>query len=237
MCELLGMSFNQDVRANFSFRGFVKHSRQNPDGWGVAFYPDAGYAAQIIKEPIIANSSPMVNFLKGYRKLCSSVYISHIRQATSAVSYANTHPFRRELRGREFIFAHNGDLKNNYRTELLLGKWKPVGITDSEFAFCHLMDIIERKVSAWNPESFALIEESLKHINTYGNFNCLFSDGEYLFCYRDVSGYKGLRYTKRQAPFGNVQFIDEDIEINLSEDKRMTEFGYIIATNPLTNEE
>jgi len=40
MCELLGMSFNLPVRPSISFRGFRHRGEENPDGWGIAFYPD-----------------------------------------------------------------------------------------------------------------------------------------------------------------------------------------------------
>jgi len=64
--------------------------------------------------------------------------IAHIRKATQGrVALENTHPFVRELWGRYWVFAHNGDLKNfNPR---LHAAFRPVGETDSERAFCWLM--------------------------------------------------------------------------------------------------
>jgi predicted glutamine amidotransferase len=39
--------------------------------------------------------------------------IAHIRKATQGeVALENTHPFVRELWGRYWVFAHNGDLKD-----------------------------------------------------------------------------------------------------------------------------
>ncbi len=40
MCELFAMSFNQPVRPSISFNGFRRRGKQNPDGWGLALYPD-----------------------------------------------------------------------------------------------------------------------------------------------------------------------------------------------------
>ena len=38
--------------------------------------------------------------------------VAHIRKATQGrVALENTHPFVRELWGRYWVFAHNGDLK------------------------------------------------------------------------------------------------------------------------------
>ena len=39
--------------------------------------------------------------------------VAHIRKATQGrVALENTHPFVRELWGRYWVFAHNGDLKD-----------------------------------------------------------------------------------------------------------------------------
>ena len=40
MCELLGLCFNLPVRPDISFRGFRHRGENNPDGWGIAFFPD-----------------------------------------------------------------------------------------------------------------------------------------------------------------------------------------------------
>jgi glutamine amidotransferase len=59
------------------------------------------------------------------------------------------------------------------------------------------------------------------HRSKYGNFNCIFSDGEFLFFYFDKNGYNGLSFVRRQAPFSSVRLEDEDFEINLSEEKAL----------------
>ena len=64
--------------------------------------------------------------------------IAHIRKATQGeVNLQNCHPFVRELWGRYWVFAHNGDLKD-FRPRLH-GNFHPVGNTDSEHAFCWVM--------------------------------------------------------------------------------------------------
>ncbi|MBP8818983.1 MAG: class II glutamine amidotransferase [Syntrophomonadaceae bacterium] len=236
MCELMAMSFNKPVNMTFSFTGMVHRGDYNRDGWGLAFYPDSSKAAQVIKEPVRAGVSPMTGFLKNYRHIRSSLYISHVRWATSKVSYANTHPFMRELGGKEYTFAHNGYLLG-FETALPLERFAPMGTTDSEHAFCYLLDFIAKQVDIWDDRAFSKIEEVMREVNKLGNFNCLFTDGQYLFCYRDKNGYKGLSYTLRQAPFGHVKLEDEDFEIDLDSMKSPDEKGCIIATIPLTRGE
>lgn len=57
--------------------------------------------------------------------------IAHIRQANRGeVALENTHPFTRELWGRNWTYAHNGQL-SGYKS-LETGNFRPVGETDSE---------------------------------------------------------------------------------------------------------
>ncbi len=235
MCELLGMVFNLPVRPNISFRGFRQRGETNPHGWGIAFYPDE--SAQIIKEPIKAKQSLLSKFLQDYQEIKSKIFIGHVRLTSVGIkSHKNTHPFQRELGGKDYVFAHNGTL-SNYRN-LELGRFNPIGETDSEHAFCHLLNLIEtRGIKEWNNICFDWLAEKLERINQYGNFNCIFSDGKFLFCYHDKNGYNGLCFVQRKPPYGQIQLLDEDWKINLAEEKDPEQTGYIIATRKLTNEQ
>jgi len=241
MCELLGMSFNLPVNPRISFRGFRLRGKYNRDGWGLAFYPDE--SAQIFKEPIKAGESALSEFLKNYTEIRSKIFIGHVRYASrGGISHKNTHPFSRELFGREYVFAHNGNLECK---DLELGSFKPIGETDSEHAFCHLLHCIkQRKVVDWKEEDFEWLAEKLIEINKYGNFNCIFSDGTYLFCYSDKNRYNNLRFVHRKSPYGKIKLLDDDWDIeldkdnfiDLSKEKEPEQTGYIIATRELTDE-
>jgi len=237
MCELLGMSFNQPVRPNISFRGFRQRGKHNPDGWGLAFYPDD--SAQIFKEPLKANESKLSNFLQSYQKIESKIFIGHVRFASRrGLSHKNTHPFSRELNGKEYVFAHNGTIEN--LEKLPLERFKPVGETDSEHVFCYLLNCIEKylgnRTNLSQKDDFDWLKQKLEEINEYGTFNCIFSDGNYLFCYHDKNGYNGLYFVERKPPYGKIRLKDEDWEINLAEEKNPEQKGFIIATKPLTDE-
>jgi len=234
MCELLGISFNQSVKPTLSFRGFRYRGESNPHGWGLAYYPDN--SVQVIKEPIKASESSLSDFIKNYPQIRSRVFIANVRLTSgSAITHQNTHPFQREINGREFVFAHNGTLYNYRRLET--GRYKPVGETDSEYAFCHIINCIgEREINQWTDENFRWLWHILKTVNNHGSFNCIFSDGKYLFCYYDKRGYNGLCFVQRKAPFSTVHLEDEDFEIDLPEEKEPSQKGFIIATRRLTDE-
>lgn len=232
MCELLGMCFTVPVNPKVSFRGFRHRGERNPDGWGLGLYPD-GKAAQIIKEPIEAGSSVLADFIKEY-PLSSRIFIGHVRSASRGdVTYSNTHPFVRELGGKEYVFAHNGTISVKFETR----RFKPLGETDSENAFCYLLEkIFEKDIRNWRDEEFDWLRNKLEEINGHGSINCLLSDGEHLFCYAN-NGFPALNFTCRTPPYGRLRLMDEDWDINLEELKDPNEKGYIVATHPLTDEQ
>ena len=233
MCELLGMSFNRAVNPKISFKGFQKRGKNNPDGWGIAYYPDK--SVQIFKEHIQINTSKFADFLKNYSFMNSKIFIAHVRRTSvGKKSHKNTHPFCRELNGKEYLFAHNGTVHcNNFD----LSFFKPIGGTDSEHIFCYLLESIQEKnIINWSENEFEWLRKKLKKINKSDKLNCLLSNGEYLFCYHDIEGYNGLCFVQRKSPFQIIKLKDLDWEIDLKEEKTSDQIGYIIATKPLTNE-
>lgn len=235
MCELLGLCFNHAVRPNLSFKGFRVHSETNPDGWGIAFYPDT--SAQVIKEPLEAEESLLSEFIENYPKVMSKIFISHVRlNSVSKPAFMNTHPFQRELNGKEYVFAHNGTL-NNYEDDFDNTDFKSIGKTDSENAFCHLMNKTKKRdIQSWNNSKYKWLHNEMNYINNFGRFNCLFSDGEYLFCYYDMNGYKGLFHLHREAPYDHTHLTDEHFDVHLKKQGETEKEGFIIATRPLTDE-
>ena len=238
MCELLGVSCNQEVRASFSFKRLAANSKQNPHGWGLAFYPDE--SVQIFKEPRRADKSPLAKFIGKYDRVLSKIYISHIRQwKTKTKAYKNSHPFSREWKGRSYVFAHNGSVPN--LASVLQSPFQPIGITDSEKVFCNLMAFIsEENLNFEDRADLSLLEEHLRHINQSRNakLNCLLSDGSRVLCYRDIHCHKNLYLLQRdsQAPAEGQHYEDEELSVQLHIKKSKDEKACIVATKPLTKE-
>jgi len=70
-----------------------------------------------------------------------------------------------QLNGVEYVFAHNGTLSGGHNLEI--GDYRPVGDTDSEYAFCHIMHLLQtREIVDWTHRDFQWLESSLKNINT-----------------------------------------------------------------------
>ncbi|VAW16769.1 Putative glutamine amidotransferase YafJ [hydrothermal vent metagenome] len=189
MCELFAMSARRPTDVNHSLALLQPRGGDigpHADGWGVAFYE--GKAARIFKEPIPAAESQCLAFITEY-DFSSSTVIAHIRKANPEKvgrSSANTHPFERELAGRSWVFAHNGKLpgiKDN--SDFTLGRFNPLGDTDSEYAFCLLLDEIARLAGPGNRMPSAnqlaqMIRPLVKKLSALGEFNFMLSDGECL---------------------------------------------------------
>jgi glutamine amidotransferase len=110
--------------------------------------------------------------------------------------------------------------------QFALTTFKPEGKTDSEYAFCYLLEKI-----AHEPENLKeVLEIEAQKIRQYGKFNFLLSDGNTLFAYGD----NRLYYVQRKAPFDTVTLIDDQYSVNLKEIKAPDERAIIIATKPLT---
>ena len=235
MCELFGLSSNKTVRVSFTWRGFRKRGRIHRDGWGIAWYLDGGLAG-LVKEPRPAPESPIARLM--VRGVRSRILVSHVRWASKGdISYVNTHPFVRRLWGRDWVFAHNGTVSGIMREPgYRLGWCKPVGETDSEHAFCYILEKLaslrDRGLESLVARLWSLAEE----IGGYGKFNFLLSDGEYLFAYMNREGT--LHYLLRHPPHqGSIRLLDEDYEARLEELKAPDEYAAIVATEPLTDEE
>ena len=113
MCQLLGMNANTPTDVMFSFAGLAQRANEHKDGFGVAFFEDRGLRHFIDHHG--ARVSPVAALVQSY-PIKSDVVIAHIRKVTQGqVALENTRPFVRELWGRYWVFAHNGDRRTVWR--------------------------------------------------------------------------------------------------------------------------
>jgi predicted glutamine amidotransferase len=232
MCQLLGMNCNTPASLEFSLEGFVRRGGQTDehrDGWGIAYFEDD--ACRVLRDDGPSYCSPLADRMRRDPVKSRNV-IAHIRKATQgAVELSNCHPFTRTLWGRNWVYAHNGDLKTPHLP--LNGSYTPDGTTDSEHAFCYLMQELRRRCGPTRPPAPALlgaIEELSEEIAALGTFNYLLSDGSGMFAHCSTL----LHHVVRAHPFKSVRLLDHDLSVDFSRrnhaDDRMT----VIATKPLT---
>ncbi|MHA1570591.1 MAG: class II glutamine amidotransferase [Alphaproteobacteria bacterium] len=202
MCELFGLSSNLPVTANFSLETFARHGGDtgpHRDGWGIAYFE--GKDARLVKEAEPAAKSDWLEFIARHQ-LCSPIILSHIRKATQGrPTFANTQPFMRELGGRMHVFAHNGDLRHIDQVEALsFHRYRPIGETDSEHAFCALLEGLSELWSAASgipslARRHRIVSRFAAEIRPLGPANFLYADGDALFAHANK---------RKQPPSGKI---------------------------------
>ncbi len=190
MCELFGMNSNRPISAHTSLSQFGERGGEtadNPDGWGLAYLKGDSFAIHKAAEQAAHSAA----FAKLSEQIHSRLIIAHVRKANPPTAHTpeNTHPFMRACCGRRWVFAHNGNVP-----ELVAPQGcchprhsHPRGETDSEHAFCYLLEEIAGTFRGEFPERteawFETVVMRSAAIAAYGQFNFLMSDGDHLIAY------------------------------------------------------
>ena len=190
MCELLGLSSNVPATVNVSLPTLAEHGRVSGtynDGWGIGYYE--GLDVRLIKDSAAVGDSEWIQFIANH-DLRSQFVIAHTRKATRGTrAYANAQPFVRELVGRAHLFAHNGDLPGIFKSSgFQADRFNPIGETDSELAFCALLDQMAAIWPAPNAmptlrQRFLIVSSFAAELRELGPANFLYSDGDLLFAH------------------------------------------------------
>ena len=246
MCELLGMSSDVPATLNLSLMKLAEHggfSGPHRDGWGVAYYE--GSDVRLIKEAEAAADSEWVQFVRNH-DLRSHIVVAHVRRATMGErSYRNTQPFVRELAGRTHLFAHNGWLAGIFDSpSFRSSRFFPVGETDSEQAFCVLL---ERMTELWRRPGevpsiearFSVVSGFAQDLARLGPANFLYSDGDVLFAHghRRMQAATsrveppGLVWLQRRCRLGEAGFAASGLSIEGAHQTVV-----LLASVPLTDE-
>jgi glutamine amidotransferase len=228
------MSANVPTDVRFSFAGLARRggaTGPHRDGWGISFYEGRG--ARAFHDPRPSADSEIARLLRNY-EVRSKIVIAHVRRANRGrVSLENTHPFTRELWGRAWTFAHNGQLKGVKKQPL--GAFNPIGGTDSEYAFCWTLEQLRsRFASLPSPRALEVeLSKLWRELAQMGVLNVLLSEGRCLYAYCT----KPLHYIERRAPFGRATLIDDDLQVDFSQVTTPNDRVTVVASAPLTRDE
>ena len=228
------MSANVPTDICFSFSGLIQRGGMtgpHGDGWGIAFYEGKG--CRTFHDPQASTKSEIARFLQTY-PIKSRIVISHIRRANRGrVALENTHPFTRELWGRRWTFAHNGQLRGIKKRALAFHH--PIGTTDSEHAFCWMLDQLRERWAEMpkQAELDAAIGDLCQALSGLGVFNLLLSDSRSLYCHCSTR----LAWLTRRAPFGHATLLDQDMRVDFARETAPSDVVTVVATRPLTKDE
>jgi predicted glutamine amidotransferase len=239
MCELLALTANTPTDMGFSFRGLSRRggaSGEHADGWGLASFTPDGHpdrpSLTLLREEAPAAFSALADQL-AERSPRALVSIAHIRKATrGVVALENCHPFTRRWGGQTWVFAHNGDLQG----AIPLGdRYRPFGSTDSEVAFCWILEELDR--ARVDPADSSALFEQLHRcaaaLAERGTFNALISNGQWLF----ATATSKLHWLTRRAPFCTATLADPPIQVDFSALTTSNDVVTILSTEPLTTDE
>lgn len=190
MCELFALSASAPVDIKLSLSVLARHGGEtgiHADGWGVAYFE--GPDVQVFREAGPAAGSRLIECLQRHPRRGSTV-VAHVRHATrGAISLANTQPFARELAGCMHVFAHNGTLAGIVDQERDRRRFKSIGETDSESAFCELLERFARKhaeVSALTPiDELRIFTAFAAEMRRLGPANIMLATNETIFVHSD----------------------------------------------------
>lgn len=189
MCEIFAVTARRPTQvSDYLHLLGARGGRTGPhaDGWGIAWLN--GRAAEIHKQAEPAAESRHYSLL-AHAPRATSLLVAHIRKANPpdiGRDWANTHPFEREVGGATWVFAHNGKLPGiEIDSRFTPVRFLPVGDTDSERAFCHLLDrladVLPKAPGRISSSRLArALAEPVAALASLGEFNFVLSDGYHL---------------------------------------------------------
>ena len=232
--DLLSICYDSPASPTVRFK---KGNR--PDGWGFAWYPRDGVGASVLKDPHVEYDMAVATAVQRWDRFRSSIFVCHSGTHRGR-SFTDTHPFVRSHAGRDWVFAHNGDLGRNVDVTLPLDEglgFEPVGHTDSEHAFCWLMGQV-RAVGArsFSDVDWDTIRRWLWRLNDLGTLNVIWSDGLHVLAYHDRSGFNALHQLRRVPPPTSIKLESDLLELDVSNSVDENRTFAIVATRPLSDE-
>ena len=135
-----------------------KHERNrncvydHPDGWGIARLESDRFR-KYKKEVTIREDDAFDK----YRGIDSNAMMLHTRRSSSTKRrYENTQPFYRKMSGTEYLFCHNGSIREDLEYD---GSLYPLGDTDSEMYFYYVLTALMRGGEDSLPAALCSIEK------------------------------------------------------------------------------
>ncbi|MEM7678103.1 MAG: class II glutamine amidotransferase, partial [Myxococcota bacterium] len=237
--RMVALSFDGPSSPSVTLKGLQRPNRGQPFGWGFAWYPVQSAAALVVKDATSLGDNAMTKLLREWERFRSTIFVSHLRGTARTLAEQDTHPFSRSFGGREWVFAHNGDFDGfdidqgiNSVLPLASSVIIPVGRTDSERAFCWLLE----QCAAIGAYSLAdvgwpRLHEWCRYLDGLGTANLMLTDGHDLAVYGDSSGYNRLHHGRLLPPNVPALIQTEDVDIGLSDARDRTRTAVIFSTS------
>ncbi len=240
--QLLAMSFDSPASPTISLRE-GRFAAPDAAGWGFAWYPMGDTAAVVIKDPRAAYASAWTRVFRDWERFRSNLFVCHTHAPSRRITQQDTHPFHRSYAGHDWVFAHAGELgrPEALREALPVGEdapFEPMGVTDSEHAFCWLLGRLRSEgARSLREVGDAKIARWLDELNRFGSLNLLLSDGRDLLAYRDLEARGELYWIRRTPPHETTLLNGDAVVVDLGEPTDVNRSMILVSTTPLSDED
>lgn len=244
MSELVALSFDANASPRIEVSRIPRRNLAMPmsqaiHGWGVAWYPASERGAALLKDPGAGDGGDVGAALGGWDRFRSTLFVCHLRGHKRRRSQQDLQPFVRSYAGRQWVFAHDGDLRSGWAGRLPLQddpSFEPLGRTDSEHAFCWLLSRLHerrcRSLSEVEPEE---IRRWMAQLNAEGEFNATFSDGDLLVVYRDTSAREAFHWTRLIPPHTITELESDAVHIDLDDPQDSNRTALVFSSVSLSS--
>src|SRR5262249_21666234 len=159
----------------------------------------------ILKEPAPPQASIRSQLALAWEQVASNVFMLHIRAATwGALSDANTQPFARAWRRRDWMIAHAGSLDR--KPPEGPGPFEPVGSTATGAIFCGLLNrFVEHGWKSIAEIDLDIVSAWFGELNQVGELTLCLADGRDLLAYADRRGAP-LHLGLLSPPYDKIAF-------------------------------
>lgn len=239
--HLLGLSFDSPASPELVLHRPREESSLQVPGWGIGWYPPDEVAAVVVKEPEPRDEDVFRALVEGWQRFRSPTFVCHLRGTTKRVNQADAQPFVRTHGGRDWLFSHQGGLRQSELRALSLGfrpVFEPVGLSDSERAFCWFMTQVRAQGCRSLGELDLLeVRRWLRELNALGTANFLISDGMDLLVYSDSSGFKNPWWARFVPPHDDTKLTNHVLDLDIVNPLDTSRSVTVIATRPLSDGE
>lgn len=236
--QLLAISFDSAASPSFTLKA-GRRGTKPAAGWGFAWYPMDDGAAVVVKDPNATHETPLTRTLRDWDRFRSCVFLCHTHGAAKRITQQDTHPFQRSYAGRDWVFAHSGDLDRRFEDELVIADpgFEPLGTTDSERAFCWLLERV-REVGARSLQDLGWerLHGWFRRLNDLGTASFLMSDGRDVVAYADQEGRRKFHRIRRKPPHATTVLDGERIHLDVGDPYDINRTMAIIARMALSKE-
>lgn len=234
MSEIFGISFDVLSCPTLKISNPKENNPTNNSGWGIAWYPNDDYAASIVKDITNASAKNFSRMLSSWDNFNSTVFLFKLTGQNQVYTQHNTQPFNKSYGGRDWVFCHRGTInKDEFNKTLTMheGVFEPLGTTDSEMLFCHLLskfhDIKAKSISDVSPD---ILHLWLKTINQFGQADIALSDGQSIALYKDLNSTQNIYFKRYLPPQAGGLFDSQSIKLSIDVKSEANRTGLVFSS-------